>query len=295
MPYWFRYFDILPLRLWLVILLFVLFAWVGRVAFGRWQRAGLVAASYNIRYDNPGDGIHQWSLRKERLVRELMAQQPGVIGMQEVLHSQLQALRQLMPARYQWVGVGRDDGGEAGEYAPIGYDHLQFKLLQQGVFWLSETPERPSKGWDAALPRICTWVQLESVRGKRRFWVFNAHLDHQGVQARAESVSLMMAMADRVSQSDPVLLMGDFNDSPEALSIRALSKAGWLDAHTQAEKKGGSEGSFYGFEGDRSGARIDYIWYRNLPAPRWYEIDGPPGRRPPFASDHCPVYAHFAF
>jgi len=295
MPHWFRYFDILPLRLWLVILLFLLFAWFGRVAFGRWQKPGLVVASYNIRYDNPNDGEHRWPMRKERLVRQLMAQQPGVIGMQEVLHNQLEDLRKLMPARYQWVGVGRDDGRQAGEYAPIGYDSMQYRRLQQGVFWLSETPEKPSKGWDAALPRICTWVQLESVRGKRRFWVFNAHLDHQGTQARVESVALSMAMADQVSQTDPVLLVGDFNDEPEVASIRALSAAGWLDACVQAEKKGGSEGSFYGFMGDQSGARIDYIWYRNLPAPRWYEVDGPPNRRAPYASDHCPVFAHFAF
>ena len=144
MPYWFRYFDFLPLRLWLLIFLFLLFAWVGRVAFGRWQKAGLVVASYNIRYDNPGDGDHRWPLRKERLVRELLAQQPGVIGMQEVLHSQMQDLRQLMPARYSWVGVGRDDGREAGEYAPIWFDSLQYRRLKQGVFWLSETPARLS-------------------------------------------------------------------------------------------------------------------------------------------------------
>jgi endonuclease/exonuclease/phosphatase family metal-dependent hydrolase len=295
MPYWFRYFDFLPLRLWLLIFLFLLFAWVGRVAFGRWQKAGLVVASYNIRYDNPGDGDHRWPLRKERLVRELLAQQPGVIGMQEVLHSQMQDLRQLMPARYSWVGVGRDDGHEAGEFAPIWFDSLQYRRLQQGVFWLSETPDRPSTGWDAALPRICTWVQLESVRGKRRFWAFNAHLDHKGVQARAQSVALIMAMADRVSQTDPVLLLGDFNDAPQAESMQALSAAGWLDSFVQAEKKGEGSTTFVGFLGDQPGDRIDYIWYRNLPAPRWYEVVGPPGRRPPYASDHCAIYAHFAF
>lgn len=284
----------MQLKLWLVIALFLLIAWMGRHVYGRVTKSGgLVVATYNVRYNTASDGANAWPQRKERLVRELMSHGPAVIGMQEVLQGQLEELRALLPAHYQVVGVGRDDGASRGEYAPIWFDSSLFTLQQQGTFWLSEQPDRPSKGWDAALPRICTWVALTHKRTGREFWAFNTHLDHQGGLSRENSAALLAQMAGRVPNSPPVLIMGDFNSQPQEAPYRILEAEGWLDARATAEKRLGPIGTFPDFDGRRPEKRIDYLFYKNLPPPYLYEVDGPPDRQPPFASDHLPVLVHF--
>ena len=214
----------MQLKIWLVLALFLLIAWVSKLVYGKIQRTGLVVVTYNIRFDTSKDGDNAWPLRKKRLIGELLSHQPAIIGMQEVLHHQLQDVKELLPAHFKYSGVGRADGATQGEYAPIWYDSIAFELQQQGTFWLSETPASPSIGCDAALPRICSWVVLKHNSDGRLLWVFNTHLDHQGALAREKSTALIAKMAAAVPEHPPILILGDFNSTPQETPTKCFKR-----------------------------------------------------------------------
>ena len=175
------------------------------------------ALSYNIRYDGHSDLAPDWSQRKGPIVAQLQSARPTIIGFQEVLKNQLDDLSRALPS-YRAVGVGRDDGKAAGEFAPIFYDTTRYILLQSGTFWLSPTPELPSKGWDAALNRICTFALLESKYDRKNLWVLNTHFDHLGEDARQHSAQLLVEKFAEFTQivNAPMLLLGDFNAEPDS-------------------------------------------------------------------------------
>lgn len=151
--------------------------------------------SFNIRYDNPEDSLDNWKFRKDRAANAVRFYDVDVLGTQEVLHNQLEDLKQRLP-EYGVVGVGREDGKEKGEYSALWYKKNRFDLLDSGYFWLSETPEVPgSKGWDGACERIASWAKLKDKTSGKEFFALNTHLDHVGVVARREGISLML---DRV-------------------------------------------------------------------------------------------------
>ncbi len=146
--------------------------------------------SYNIRYDNPDDGINAWGKRKENVASLIRFYQADLIGLQEVLYKQLTYLEQQL-AGYGRIGVGRDDGKQQGEFSPIFYAKEKLALLDQGTFWLSDTPDRPSVGWDASMERIATWGQFRHEASGDTVFFFNTHFDHRGEQAREESARLL--------------------------------------------------------------------------------------------------------
>ena len=139
--------------------------------------------SYNIRYDNPDDGINKWEKRKGTIINYIKTNAPEIIGMQEVLNNQLIDLQSSLN-EYKTVGVGREDGKTKGEYSPILFKTSKLKLIKSNTFWLSETPDKVSKGWDAALERICTYALFEQINTKKQFLIFNTHFDHIGINAR---------------------------------------------------------------------------------------------------------------
>jgi endonuclease/exonuclease/phosphatase family metal-dependent hydrolase len=183
------------------------------------------AISYNIRYDGHSDLAPDWSQRKDPIVAQLQKERPTIIGFQEVLNKQLEDLKVALPS-YLAVGVGRDDGKEAGEFAPIFYDTTRYQLLQSGTFWLSPTPALPSKGWDAALNRICTYALLESKYDRKKLWVLNTHFDHMGTDARLHSSELLVEKFAELTQevAAPLLLLGDFNAEPDSYVYQLLSR-----------------------------------------------------------------------
>ena len=183
------------------------------------------AISYNIRYDGHSDLAPDWSQRKDPIIAQLQKERPTIIGFQEVLNKQLEDLKVALPS-YLAVGVGRDDGKEAGEFAPIFYDTTRYQLLQSGTFWLSPTPEVPSKGWDAALNRICTFALLESKYDRKKLWVLNTHFDHMGTDARLHSAELLVEKLAEFTQevAAPLLLLGDFNAEPDSYVYQLLSR-----------------------------------------------------------------------
>lgn len=252
------------------------------------------AMSYNIRYNNPNDGADAWPQRKEFLISQIQFYGPDVIGMQEVLKSQLDTLAARL-AQYAWVGVGRDDGREAGEFSPIFYREDRFVALQAGTFWLSPTPGEVSKGWDAALPRICTYVQLRERETDRIFWFFNTHFDHVGVQARAESINVIKdQIKERNTDHDPVLISGDFNVQPQDEPMRIMRRD-FADAWRHSGiPPYGPTGTFNGFQADHPlDRRIDYLYF----SPGDWQVLRVAHlatlRNGHYPSDHLPVFGEF--
>jgi len=255
--------------------------------------------SCNIRYDEPADGRNNWYNRKKALVDFLVspfsndALQPLVLGIQEGLHHQVMYIDSLL-GNYSFTGCGRDDGGQKGEYCAIFYNQDKVSVLSSGTFWLSETPDKPSRGWDAALPRICTYALFQSNPEGTPFYVFNCHLDHMGVQARKESVRLMEYMIQKINyRRYPVIVMGDFNMVPEDLPWTNPATQ-WSDSWLSAEEKEGPVGTFHAFGKEEKHRRIDYIFLRGIEvlSSRHLSVSQNSGT---FLTDHLPVQALLRF
>lgn len=239
--------------------------------------------TFNIRYDNPSDDP-DWSTRLPAILDMLDERQPDVMGIQEGLHHQVLALAAGLPD-YAWVGVGRDDGVTAGEFAAIFYRTDQFELIDSGTFWLSETPDVPSIGWDAALERIATWVQLRRTGSTETFFVFNTHFDHIGTTARVESASLIADKVGEIADSDPAFVMGDLNVLPADAALDPIREI--MDDSQTTAAITDDVGSFNAFLAPGGLWTIDYIFY-DAGAPTVYDtVDDDYGVS--FISDHFPV------
>jgi len=254
----------------------------------------LEVVSYNIRYDNSQDGENQWDIRKETLASYLLKSSPDIIGMQEVLNNQLADLSNLLK-EYKYVGVGREDGKTKGEYSPIFYRKSKLKVLMSSTFWLSETPQKISVGWDAALERICTYALFIDRKSKKQFWVFNTHFDHLGQIARSESVNLILEQISILNVNDyPILITGDLNLTPETLPIKKF-QSNLNDVLSDLNLNDPKYGTFNGFDITKdANRRIDYIFqkgFRVLSAEHLW-IKTPKGL---WASDHHPVYLKCSF
>lgn len=218
--------------------------------------------TYNIRFDYPKDGENQWEFRKERLASLIRFHQPDLIGIQEALITQIHDLTDFLP-EYNWYGVGREDGLEQGEFSPVFYRKSRFKLLDKGTFWLSPFSDKPSKGWDADIFRVCSWVKLEDRQSNNQFYHFNTHLDHLGKQARRESAILLQKRVIGVALAKPALLTGDFNDPPNSDFYKAITADNSL-----LDAKAISQLPHYGPEGTWAtfsvlngiGNKIDFIF-----------------------------------
>lgn len=281
----------------------------------------LRAATFNLRYDNPGDGENRWENRRRHVADVILASQASVIGTQEGLHHQVEWLDSAL-ADHLYVGAGRDDGGTKGEFTAIFVDTTRFRVESSGTFWLSPTPDRPSVGWDAAMERICTYAVLaareedpdaentaanatdhaSSSAVPPRLLVLNAHFDHMGDRARLESAKLLvnewiepalagMEDSDSPFAGLPVVLLGDLNALPGSEPLAELTSR-LLDAYTTSvESPAGPSGTFNGFaEKPEYADRIDYVLHSNAFRTMRYQTFA--GRRDGrFPSDHFPVLA----
>ncbi len=249
----------------------------------------MVLASYNIRYDNPRDTGNLWKDRLQPIASLIRFHNLDVLGVQEALKNQLDDLQQTLTA-YSYYGKGRDDGQSKGEHAAIFFKPSKFDLIDKGDFWLSPTPDRPGPGWDANLNRICTWVKLRDKKSGKTFHVFNAHYDHQGVQARIESSKLVLQQIRRIAGNGPAILMGDLNGGRESQWYLELSGSGNLkDTHTLSKRPYQPNGSFNGFKKETIGKEvIDHVFVTShFSAGRWAVLtDTYYGK---FPSDHFPV------
>ncbi|WP_020570934.1 glycerophosphodiester phosphodiesterase family protein [Neolewinella persica] len=218
----------------------------------------LKVMTYNIRLNTPNDGKNAWPERKEFLASQVEFHAPDVMGTQEGLPEQIDWLNGRL-TDYAYVGEGRQ-GGHAGEYSALFYNRKRFSVHDSGTFWLSETPDKVSTGWDAALPRIVSWARLAERTGERDFLVFNTHFDHVGETARLKSVDLIMTMIDSLNKDGlPFVVTGDLNLTPETAPLQKMSAA-LTDTYHAAPIRLGPTGTFTGFNYDKSASRrIDYI------------------------------------
>ena len=180
--------------------------------------------TYNIRLDTPADGLNSWEHRRDNLTSQIYWLRPDVFGLQEVVINQKHDITEAFRLDFALVGAGRDDGKDAGESSPIGYNIHRFKLLASGTFWLSPTPDVPSKGWDAAYPRVATWVRLRENKGGKVILAINTHWDHIGVEARKQSaLQLKQWLMDKRKPEDHVVVLGDFNAEPDSEPLAILT------------------------------------------------------------------------
>lgn len=252
----------------------------------------LKVMTYNIRYNNPKDGVNAWPNRQDKVLKLVLNQHPDVVGLQEALKDQNQFMDSLLVG-YGRIGVGRDDGWDKGEFSPLFYDLKKFNLRDNGTFWLSETPEIPgSKSWDASITRICTYAQLIDKENGKSIWVFNSHFDHKGRDARKESAKLLLEKVKDMAQADAVVLIGDFNFGSESEPYKVIT-AGFSDAFSCY--KAGAKTTGCGFVvGEKEGNRIDHIFYSKAMKCTSYSIlDENDGKNYP--SDHLPVISTLSY
>lgn len=247
--------------------------------------------TFNIRYNTPNDGINAWPNRIEMVSGLLKFHEPDIFGFQEALIGQIEDIQNTLPD-YEWFGVGRDDGKKEGEFSPVFFNKTKFILIQNGTFWLSESPEKPSKSWDAALNRIVTWGKFKSKVTGKQFLVFNTHFDHIGNEARKNSAFVIRDKIKEINgnQGLPVILTGDFNLYPESEPI-GLIKGFMKDSREVTETPPyGPVGTFTSFNWNAPmDKRIDYIFVQGgIKVLKYAVLTDSKEQR--FPSDHLPVF-----
>lgn len=251
-------------------------------------------ASFNLRYDNPQDGPNAWPARREMVKALIRHHEFDIVGTQEGLAGQVADLAQM--EEFDHVGVGRDDGKQAGEHSAIFFRKSRFALLDKGDFWLSETPDRPSLGWDATCcHRIVSWARLRERASGRVLYVFSAHFDHEGVVARRASSELLLRKIAEIGRGEPAICVGDFNSTPDTPQMRAMATT-MRDAYrVSSTPPYGPIGTYHGFRMDAPlQDRIDYVFVdRHFEVLKYAALgDSLHGRYP---SDHHPVVARVQF
>ena len=251
--------------------------------------------TYNIKLDYPKEGENSWKNRKSFMVGQIQFYTPDILGVQEALPNQMEDLNSLL-VNYNFVGVGRDDGKNDGEYSAIFYNKNNYKVLQSSTFWLSATPDKVSMGWDAVCNRVCTYALFQNLKTNKTFWVFNTHFDHVGVIARKKSATLIIKKIQELNtQNLPLLLMGDFNMEESHESIQYIHQY-LKDSKTISKHKAfGPIGTFNGFHFDKPVVRrIDYIFVSPTITVNKYAVlsDSKDCKYP---SDHLPVFVDFKF
>lgn len=224
----------------------------------------LYVGQYNIRNANKKDDANGngWERRCPVVCDILRIESFDIFGAQEVFHSQLEDLQKGLP-QYASIGVGREDGKTAGEYAPIFYKKDRIKCLASGTFWLSETPDVVgSKGWDAKYPRICTWGQFKDKESGKKFWMFNLHMDHRGVEARKQSCLLILDKIKEMCGNQPCILTGDFNVGQDNEIYKIIAESGVLsDSYETAEVRFAETGPMNYFKPNyKTERRIDHVF-----------------------------------
>lgn len=252
--------------------------------------------SFNIRMDNPEDSLNNWKYRKDVAAQIIKDQNIDIVGTQEVLNNQLQDLLERLPD-YNYIGVGREDGKQKGEYAALFYKKERFEEEDSGTFWLSETPDvAGSKGWDGACERVASWAVLKDKETGKKIFAINTHLDHVGETARQKGVTLLIDRAKQLSNGLPVIITGDFNAERESGVIKhALDPNNSMqlfDSYAIASTTDNAKWTFHDFgklpEEERP--YIDYIFVNKSVIVDEYKVMDEK-LNDIYLSDHCPIVA----
>jgi endonuclease/exonuclease/phosphatase family metal-dependent hydrolase len=256
------------------------------------------AMTFNIRYGTAPDGENAWPLRRDLTLRAIRDFDPIVLGVQEALRFQLDEIGAEFPDLGE-IGVGRDDGIQAGEYSAIFYDRRRLEPLDHGTFWLSDSSDVPgSTSWGNRIPRIVTWAHFRDRANGAAFHVFNTHWDHESQPARERSADFLLERAHTIAGPDsPIIVTGDFNAGESNPAFRTLvagssgaASVQLRDTFRAVHPDATATGTFNAFRGDQTGDKIDAV----LATRHWRILDAEivtlaAGSRYP--SDHYPVTA----
>jgi endonuclease/exonuclease/phosphatase family metal-dependent hydrolase len=247
--------------------------------------------SYNIRLDNPDDGENWWPNRKDYFASQIQFYSPDIFGVQEATPNQVTDIALALP-NYDRFGIGREEEGK-GEACTIYYKKDRFQVQESNTFWLSETPDKVSRGWDAACNRICTYGLFKDLKTKKVFWVFNLHLDHIGEVARVKGVELVLAKMKEINTKKyPAFLMGDFNSEPDTKQIASIKNVMDDTKDVSKEKPFGPTGTFNDFKHNEPVTLLlDYIFISKnsrLSVQKHAVLSDSKDLKYP--SDHLPVY-----
>jgi len=256
--------------------------------------------TFNIRVNVPSDSLNSWPYRRDMAASMIRFHRADILGVQEALAGQVEDLAERLPG-YDWFGVGRDDGREEGEYMAIFYLRERFSVIRHSTFWLSENPDIPGRGWDAACNRVVTWGEFRDARSGKKFYHFNTHFDHMGDLAREESAKLLKRKIQEIAGNSEAAVTGDFNSTPNSIVYQILTRdstggSGFnlADARTVSlNPHHGPTGTFTGFQFTgllEKSMPIDYILItKNIQVIHHGTLsdtfDGS------FPSDHMPVLA----
>ncbi|TWR27871.1 endonuclease/exonuclease/phosphatase family protein [Mucilaginibacter achroorhodeus] len=263
------------------------------VSFSYAQQRQLNIGTYNLRNANRGDSTagNGWGQRFPWAAKLILFQDFDIFGTQELKYHQITDLTDSLPG-YKWLGAGRDDGKLGGEFSAIFYKSTRFQALKHGDFWMSTVTGRPNKGWDAALPRICSWAQFKEIKTGFTFYFFNLHMDHIGVVARRESAKLILKKIQEMAGDTATILTGDFNVDQTSDSYAVINNSGVLkDTYVLSPMKMAPNDTFNDFNANTAGdKRIDHIFVtKNFKVLRYGILTNTYHGRTP--SDHYPVEA----
>lgn len=251
----------------------------------------ITVMSYNIRTAEANDGTNSWQYRCPATVYMIEDQKPDVFGVQEAQGHQVLFITENC-RDYKSLGVGREDGKTKGEYTSIFYNKKRISLLKKGTFWLSETPERPSDGWDAACRRTATWALLKDKASGKKFYYVNTHLDHVGNVARQEGLKLIVDRIGRMNKDGyPVILTGDLNVTPDDTCLRVLNENMKCCRRHSLMTDDSSTFNAWG----RESKILDYIYYSGFRECPEFRVVNKKYSGIPFVSDHFPVKAILTF
>ncbi len=285
-----------PRRMMKRMLCGAMLGWVMTVSPGGAQtpEQAVSVTSFNIRHGRGQDGEHVWPNRRAIVIDLLREGNASLVGLQEVLDFQLAELAAALP-RYRVIGVGRDDGRSAGEFAPLLVDTTRFTVLHEETFWLSDTPTVPgSMHWGNRITRITSWARLADRHTRDTLRVYNLHWDHESQPSRERSAALLLArIAADGSPSDAVLVTGDFNAGEDNPAFRALvsdARVSLRDTWRVLYPEARIAGTFNAFRGDSTGDKIDAVlmgsgWTVEAAAIDRRRVNGL------WPSDHFPVTA----
>ena len=254
---------------------------------------GLKVMSYNIRLGSANDGTNSWHLRYAATAEMIEDQAPDVFGVQEALSYQIYFIEQNL-RNYKSVGVGREDGKKEGEFMSIFWNKKTVSLIKWGTFWLSETPEKPSMGWDAACYRTATWALMKDKKTGKKFYYVNTHLDHKGKEAQKNGLKLIVDRIDKINpQGYPMVLTGDFNIKPDNANLVELDSR--MQSARKIADKTDNHNTYNGWGKGKANDIIDYIYVSGFSACPVYETITKRYADRKFVSDHYPICAKVIF
>lgn len=217
----------------------------------------ITICSFNIRGSNMDTGVNAWSNRKKMVIREFSNYQYDIVCMQEPLIDQIQDF--LSIGMYEWLGVSGQGTPDNDVFTPIFYNKKKLNVLDYGTFWLSETPDVVSRGWDGKFPRICTWAKFRDIENCRSFYVFNTHLDHVGEVAKLEGARLICRKIKEMATEEAVFITGDMNSTPETPPIHTFLSE-FSNSREIATEKSGPAGTAHSYGKLYPPSQIDYIF-----------------------------------